>query len=86
MPQMLEIRDLQILTALAQHGHFGRAAAVCGVSQPAFSMRVRAIEEKTGTALVRRGNRFQGLTAEGQAIVDEARDILDLKGGDRVKF
>ncbi|SFQ96108.1 DNA-binding transcriptional regulator, LysR family [Poseidonocella sedimentorum] len=47
------------------------------MSQPAFSMRIRNLEERLGTALVKRGNRFQGLTAEGEAILQHARKILD---------
>ncbi len=74
---MIEFRDLQILTALAQHAHFGRAAAQCGISQPAFSMRIRNLEERLGTAIVRRGNRYQGMTPEGEAIVERARRILE---------
>lgn len=74
---MLEIRDLKYLTSLARHRHFAKAAAECGVSQPAFSMRIRAIEDRLGTSIVKRGNRFQGFTAEGDAIVRHARKILD---------
>ncbi|ABF62166.1 transcriptional regulator, LysR family (plasmid) [Ruegeria sp. TM1040] len=47
------------------------------MSQPAFSMRIRSLEDKLGLSIVRRGNRFQGLTAEGQMIVERARGILD---------
>lgn len=74
---MIDIRDLQLLTALAQHAHFGRAAAQCGISQPAFSMRIRNLEDRLGTSIVRRGNRYQGMTPEGEAIVERARHILD---------
>ncbi|MCG6904389.1 MAG: LysR family transcriptional regulator [Rhodobacter sp.] len=74
---MLELRDLQFLTALARHRHFAKAAAECGVSQPAFSMRIRALEERLATTIVIRGNRYKGLTAEGEAIMRHARRILD---------
>ncbi len=47
------------------------------MSQPAFSMRIRNLEEKLGVSIVRRGNRFQGLTGEGEMIVRRARGILD---------
>ena len=76
-PQMLEIRDLQFLNALARHKHFAKAAQECGVSQPAFSMRIRKLEERLNTSIVRRGNRFEGLTNEGEAILRHARRILD---------
>jgi DNA-binding transcriptional LysR family regulator len=74
---MLELRDLQFLSALARHRHFAKAASACGVSQPAFSMRIRAMEDRLDTAIVRRGNRFQGLTPEGEAILRHAKPILD---------
>ncbi len=74
---MLELRDLKFLSALARHRHFARAADECGVSQPAFSMRIRKLEERLDTPIVLRGNRFQGLTEEGEAIVRHAREILE---------
>ena len=74
---MFDLRDLKLLTALARHRHFGRAAEDMGTSQPAFSMRLRAMEERLGIAIVRRGNRFQGLTPEGEAFLARAREILE---------
>jgi len=74
---MIELKDLQLLTALARHQHFAKAASDCGMSQPAFSMRIRNLEERLGISIVRRANRFQGLTEEGMIIVRRARSILD---------
>jgi len=74
---LVELRDLQYLTALARHRHFARAAEECGVSQPAFSMRIRNLEERLKATIVKRGNRFQGLTTEGERIVARARTIVD---------
>ncbi len=74
---MIEIRDLQLLSALARHRHFAKAAEECGISQPAFSMRIRNLEDRLGVSIVRRANRFQGLTEEGVMIVQRARRILD---------
>ncbi|MCH2094761.1 MAG: LysR family transcriptional regulator [Rhodobacteraceae bacterium] len=74
---MLDLKDLHCLSALARHRHFARAAEECGISQPAFSMRIRKIEERLQTPIVKRGNRFQGLTDEGQMIVRHARRIMD---------
>lgn len=74
---VIELKDMQLLIALAHHRHFAKAAEACNMSQPAFSMRIRGLEERLGLSIVRRGNRFQGLTGEGQMIVDRARSILD---------
>lgn len=74
---MLDLKDLDCLLALTRHRHFARAAEASGLSQPAFSMRIRSLEDRLGTQIVKRGNRFQGLTAEGETVVAHARSILD---------
>lgn len=74
---MLELRDLQCLNTLARIKHFAKAAMECGMSQPALSMRIRRLEDRLGVAIVKRGNRFLGLTSEGEAILRHARRILD---------
>ncbi|QFT92277.1 Hydrogen peroxide-inducible genes activator [Roseovarius sp. THAF9] len=74
---MLDLKDLQFLTALARQKHFARAAEECGVSQPAFSMRIAKLEEHLETKIVHRGNRFQGLTPDGESIVRHALQILE---------
>lgn len=73
---MLDLRDMEILVALARHGHFGRAAASCGISQPAFSTRLRNLEQDIGAPVVRRGNRFGGFTPEGEIALSWARRVL----------
>lgn len=73
---MIELKDMQLLLALSRHKHFARAADEVGMSQPAFSMRLRSLEGRLGLSIVRRGNRFQGLTDEGEMIVERARGIL----------
>lgn len=67
---------MEILTALSQHGHFKRAADACGISQPAFSTRLSNLEKKLGAQLVKRGNRYVGLTAAGEIALLWARRIL----------
>ena len=74
---MIELKDLQVLLALSRHKHFAKAAQDCGMSQPAFSMRIRNLEDRLGVSMVRRANRLQGLTEEGEMIVRRARPILD---------
>ena len=74
---MLSLKDFELLISLARHKHFARAAADCGISQPAFSMRIGKMEDRLGASIVKRGNRFQGFTAEGDLIVAHARKILD---------
>lgn len=69
------------MVALARERHFVRAAASCGVSQPALSEGIRRLEAELDAPLVRRGNKFGGLTAEGEAVVLWARQILAGRDG-----
>lgn len=66
---------MQLLTSLARHNHFARAAEECGISQPAFSTRIRNLEIQLGAPLVKRGNRFLGFTAEGDVVLKWARRL-----------
>ena len=72
----LTLRQLRYVDALARHGHFGRAAEACAVTQPALSMQVRELEEALGAALFDRTGRGLRPTAFGEAFVERARDIL----------
>ncbi len=68
--------SLRYLVALDEHGHFGRAAEACHVTQPALSNALRALEEEFGTVIVRRGRAYAGFTAEGEKVLSTARRML----------
>ena len=70
------IDKLEMFMALAAERHFGRAAVACGVTQPSLSSAIRHLEDQLGVQLVFRGSRFQGLTPEGQRVLDWARRIV----------
>jgi DNA-binding transcriptional LysR family regulator len=70
------LQNLRYLTALAHERHFSRAAIACGVTQPTLSAGIKQLEEELGLLIVRRGQRFEGLTAEGDRILEWARRIL----------
>lgn len=76
MVQYPEIRDLQLLLVLSQRKHFTRAAEECGISQPAFSARIRHLEHVLGVPIVRRGNKFLGFTPDGELVLKWASKIL----------
>ncbi len=76
MPHYPQTRDLQLLLALARHKHFTEAAREFGISQPAFSARIRKLEEDLDVPIVRRGNKFQGFTRDGEIVLKWARQIL----------
>jgi DNA-binding transcriptional LysR family regulator len=67
---------LHYLIALAQERHFGRAAELCGVTQPTFSVGIRQLENMLGVLLVQRGSRFCAFTPEGQRTLEWARRIV----------
>ena len=73
----MDIRQLQYLVALAREKHFTRAAKECGVTQPTLSGRIRQLEQELGVPIVERGQRFHGLTPEGQRVLTWANAILD---------
>jgi len=73
----LTLRDLQYLVAVADHEHFGRAAAACNVSQPALSAQIRKIEDVLGVQLFERTNRRVTITRSGKAVADQARIVLE---------
>jgi len=70
------IDKLEMFMALAAEKHFGRAAEVCGVTQPTLSSAIKQLEDQLGVQLVWRGSRFQGLTPEGLRVLDWARRIV----------
>ena len=72
---MAELRDMELLVALARFEHFGRAAEACGISQPALSTRIQRLEHDLGAPIVRRGNRFAGFTPEGEIALSWARRL-----------
>jgi LysR family hydrogen peroxide-inducible transcriptional activator len=70
------LKQLRYVEALARHGHFGRAADACAITQPALSMQIRELEESLGTALFERGARHVRLTGFGEEFTARARQIL----------
>ena len=70
------LRQLRYFDALARHGHFGRAAAACAISQPALSMQIKEMEQALGGLLLERSARQVSLTRFGEELAQRVRDIL----------
>lgn len=70
------IDKLEFFLALAREKHFGKAAEACGITQPTLSAAIRQLEDQLGVMLVQRGSRFQGLTPEGQRVLEWAQKIV----------
>jgi len=73
---MITLRQLRYLSALARHGHFGRAAEACSVTQPALSMQIRDLERTLGVAVVERRPGEAMLTDIGREIARRGEDVL----------
>ncbi len=72
----LTLRQLRYFEALARHGHFGRAAESCSISQPALSVQIKELEAELGMALFERGARQVRLTGFGEEVAGRVRGIL----------
>ena len=72
----LTFKQLRYFEALAQHGHFGRAAEACAISQSALSQQIKELEGVLGSALLERGTRRIDLTSFGEEFAPRVREIL----------
>lgn len=73
---MIDIKKLRYFVAVAEEGHFGRAATRLGISQPPLSDHIRQLERLLQTELLHRTTRRVNLTQEGTALLQHARKIL----------
>jgi LysR family hydrogen peroxide-inducible transcriptional activator len=73
----MNLKDLKYLVALADTGHFGKAAERSFVSQPTLSAQLKKLEEYLGVKLVERQPKNVQLTDVGKQIVVRARRMLD---------
>lgn len=70
------IKQLQYLVSLRQHGHFGKAAEACFVTQSTLSAGLRELETLLGIVLVERTRRVVRFTALGEKVADKAIRVL----------
>jgi DNA-binding transcriptional LysR family regulator len=73
----MTIEELRSFVVLAGHLHFGRAAQVLHVSQPALTKQIRRLEESLGGSLLERGKHATKLSAFGIRILPQAKAVLD---------
>lgn len=70
------LKQLQYLVALREHGHFGRAAEACFVTQSTLSAGLRELETLLGVTLVERTRRIVRFTPLGEKVADKARRVI----------
>ncbi|MEZ5796527.1 MAG: LysR substrate-binding domain-containing protein [Paracoccaceae bacterium] len=72
----LTLKQFRYFEAVARHGHFGRAAEACSISQPALSMQIKELEETLGVPLLERAVRQVRLAAFGEVFLVHVRKVL----------
>lgn len=72
------LRQFEYLLAVAKKEHFGRAAQSCNVTQPSLSSGIKQLEFELGVPIFLRGRgqRYYGLTSEGERVAKWARSII----------
>ena len=70
------LKQLQYLVALKNHGHFGRAADACFVTQSTLSAGIKELESLIGVTLVERTRRVVRFTPLGERVAEKAQRIL----------
>ena len=76
MVPAMELRQLRYFVAVAEEGNISRAAKRIFLTQPALSRQIKALEEELGQCLLERQAHSIRLTPVGQALLHEARDLL----------
>lgn len=73
----MTLQELKYLVALADHGHFGRAAAACHISQSTFSTQIKKLENFLGVTLFDRSLKRVTATPTGIEILAAARNVVE---------
>jgi LysR family hydrogen peroxide-inducible transcriptional activator len=73
LPSLTQLRHL---VAVADHGHFGRAAAACFITQSSLSASIKELETVLGKVLIERTRRSVMMTPLGEETVSRARKVL----------
>jgi LysR family hydrogen peroxide-inducible transcriptional activator len=75
-PKATTIPVLRYLVAVADHGHFGRAAQACAVAQPTLSAQIAQWERRMRVQVFERAPGGVRVTAAGERVIAEARALL----------
>src|SRR3569832_2449673 len=73
----MTLQELKYLVALADHGHFGRAAEACFITQSTLSTQIKKLEDFLGVTLFDRSLKRVTPTPIGREILAAARNIVE---------
>lgn len=73
----MTLTELRYLVALAETGHFRKAAEQCNVSQPTLSIAIKKLEAELSISLFERARHKVSTTPTGDRIVEQARSVLE---------
>jgi DNA-binding transcriptional LysR family regulator len=73
----VNVSQLRTFIAVVDHGSFSEAARVLGISQPAVTMQIQALEADIAATLLDRGYRKVALTEAGRALLPHARTVIE---------
>jgi len=73
----MTLQELKYLVALADHGHFGRAAEACFITQSTLSTQIKKLEDFLGVTLFDRSLKRVTPTPIGREILQAARSIVE---------
>jgi DNA-binding transcriptional LysR family regulator len=76
MPVDLDLRLVRYFAVVADHRHFGRAAAALRVAQPSLSRQIRRLEQQLGARLLDRTPQGTRLTEAGEVFLPAAKALL----------
>jgi DNA-binding transcriptional LysR family regulator len=72
----LDLRLVSYFVVVAEHRHFGRAAAALRVAQPSLSRQIRRLEQQLGVRLLDRTSQGTGPTEAGEVFLPRAKALL----------
>ncbi|HEY0804373.1 MAG TPA: LysR family transcriptional regulator, partial [Pseudonocardiaceae bacterium] len=75
-PADLDLRLVRYFTVVADHRHFGRAAAALCIAQPSLSRQIRRLEQQLGARLLDRTPQGSQLTEAGEVFLPKAKALL----------